>query len=121
MEYMILIYSDERAWASFDPVALKAEYAKYIDYTKELMAAGVLRGGSELKPSTTATTVRIRGGKVLTTDGPYAETKDQLGGYYLIDVPNLDDAVRWAAKCPGSAYGSCEVRPLNPSPAPDAG
>jgi hypothetical protein len=89
-------------------------------YTQELMKSGALRGGSELKPSTTATTVRVRGGKVLTTDGPYAETKDQLGGYYLIDVPNLDEAVKWASKCPGSSHGSCEVRPVNPSPSPDA-
>jgi hypothetical protein len=58
----------------------------------------------------------VRGGKVLTTDGPFAETKEQLGGYYLLDVPDLDAAVRWAGKCPGAKHGTCEVRPLNPSP-----
>ena len=80
----------------------------------EYMKAGVMRAGSELKPASTATTVRLRGGKVLTTDGPFAETKEQLGGYYRIDVPNLDAAVKWAGKCPGAKVGSIEVRPLNP-------
>jgi len=79
-----------------------------------LIKAGVMRGGNELKPVATATTIRLRGGKVLSTDGPFAETKEQLGGYYLIDVPNLDDAVKWAAKCPGAKTGSIEVRPINP-------
>lgn len=116
MEYMILIYADEGAWAGLDEKQLKAAYGEYMDYTQELIKAGVLKGGSELKPVSTATTVRVRGGKVLTTDGPFAETKEQLGGYYLIDVPHLDDAVRWAAKCPGARHGTCEVRPLNPAP-----
>ena len=114
MEYMILIYGDERSWGSLDEAKLKAMYAEYGTYTQELMKAGVMRGGSELKPVATATTVRVRGGKVLSTDGPFAETKEQLGGYYLIDVANLDDAVKWAGKCPGAKTGSVEVRPLNP-------
>lgn len=113
MEYMILIYSDEKAWAALDGKALEAAYGEYIAYTEELKNSGALRGGSELKPVSTATTVRVRGGKVLTTDGPFAETKEQLGGYYLVDVPNLDEAVKWAAKCPGAKHGTCEVRPLN--------
>ena len=113
MEYMILIYGDERAWAGLDEAKLKAMYKEYTDYTQELLKAGVMRSGSELKPVSTATSVRLRGGKVLATDGPFAETKEQLGGYYLIDVPNLDDAVRWASKCPGAKQGTCEVRPLN--------
>lgn len=116
MEYMILIYADEQAWAGLDEAALKAAYGQYIDYTEQLAKAGVLRGGSELKPVSTATTVRVRSGKVVTTDGPFAETKEQLGGYYLIDVPNLDEALRWAAKCPGAIHGTCEVRPLNEVP-----
>jgi hypothetical protein len=77
-----------------------------------MQAAGVLRGGAELKPTHSATTVRVRNGKTLTTDGPFAETKEQLGGFYLIDVPHLDDAVHWAARCPLAAGGSIEVRPL---------
>jgi len=116
MEYMILIYGDERAFGGLDEAKLKAMYSEYGSYTQDLMKAGVMRGGSELKPVATATTVRIRGGKVLTIDGPFAETKEQLGGYYLIEVPDLDQAVKWAAKCPGAKTGSVEVRPLNPSP-----
>lgn len=116
MEYMILIYADERAWAGLDEAQLKAAYGEYTNYTQDLIKAGVLKGGSELKPVSTATTVRVRGGKVLTTDGPFAETKEQLGGYYLIDVADLDQAVRWASKCPGAKHGTCEVRPLNPGP-----
>ena len=114
MEYMILIYGDESAFGSIKEAQLKAMYAEYGTYTQELMKAGIMRAGSELKPASTATTVRLRGGKVLTTDGPFAETKEQLGGYYLIDVPDLDAAVKWAGKCPGAKVGSIEVRPLNP-------
>ena len=114
MEYMILIYGDESAFGSIKEADLKAMYAEYGTYTQELVKAGAMRAGSELKPASTATTVRLRGGKVLATDGPFAETKEQLGGYYLIDVPNLDAAVKWAGKCPGAKVGSIEVRPLNP-------
>ena len=114
MEYMILIYNDERAWATVEEAKLKAMYAEYGTYTQGLIKAGVMRGGSELKPVATATTLRVRGGKVLSTDGPFAETKEQLGGYYLIDVPNLDEALKLAAKCPGTKTGAVEVRPLNP-------
>jgi len=113
MEYMILIYGDERAYGSATEAQLKAMYQEYGTYTQDLVKAGVMRAGSELKPVATATTVRVRGGKVLNTDGPFAETKEQLGGYYLIDVPHLDEAVKWAAKCPGAKTGSIEVRPLN--------
>lgn len=112
MEYMILIYGDEKAWANLNERELKDAYASYMAYSKELTDAGVIRGGSELHPVSTAGTVRVRGGKVLTTDGPFAETKEQLGGYYLIEAGNLDEAIRWAAKCPGAKMGVCEVRPL---------
>jgi hypothetical protein len=114
MEYMILIYGDESAFGRIGEAQLKAMYAEYGTYTQELMKAGVMRAGSELKPASTATTVRLRGGKVLSTDGPFAETKEQLGGYYLIDVANLDEAVKWAGKCPGAKAGSVEVRPIVP-------
>jgi len=114
MEYLILIYGDERAYGTITEAQLKAMYQEYGSYTQDLIKAGVMRGGNELKPVATATTIRLRGGKVLSTDGPFAETKEQLGGYYLIDVPNLDDAVKWAAKCPGAKTGSIEVRPINP-------
>jgi hypothetical protein len=87
-------------------------FADYMQYSKDLAAAGCLRGGAALQPIATATTVRVRGGKTATTDGPFAETKEQLGGYYIIDVANLDDAIKWAAKCPGAPTGSIEVRPV---------
>ena len=112
MEYTILIYGDESAFGRIGDAQLKAMYAEYGTYTQELMKAGVMRAGSELKPASTATTVRLRGGKVLSTDGPFAETKEQLGGYYMIDVPDLDAALSWAARCPGASYGAIEVRPI---------
>jgi hypothetical protein len=114
MEYLILIYNDERNYGSATEAQLKEMYQQYGAYTQELVKAGIMKGGNELKPIATATTVRIRGGKVLTTDGPFAETKEQLGGYYLIDVSNLDEAVKWGSKCPGAKTGSIEVRPINP-------
>ena len=112
MEYMILIYGDEKAWTTLNEQQLKEAYAGYVSYTKELTDAGVIRAGSELHPAASASTVRVRGGKVTTTDGPFAETKEQLGGYYIIEAANLDEAISWTAKCPGAKMGVCEVRPL---------
>jgi hypothetical protein len=119
MHYIILIYGDEKNFAmlSDDAKAQADLYAAFMRYGADMQAAGVLRGGAELKPTDSATTVRLRNGKTLTTDGPFAETKEQLGGFYLIDVPNLDDAVHWAARCPSAADGSIEVRPLGHTPA----
>ena len=118
MHYMILIYGDEKNFAmmSEDPKAKEEMYAAFMRYGADMQAAGVLRGGAELKPTHSATTVRVRNGRTVTTDGPFAETKEQLGGYYLIDVRNLDDAVQWAARCPAAAGGSIEVRPLGQGP-----
>ena len=114
MHYIILIYGDESRFAQManDPKAQEQMYAAYGKYGADMQAAGVLRGGAELKTTTSATTVRVRNGKTVTTDGPFAETKEQLGGYYLIDVANLDDAVHWAGRCPSAVGGSIEVRPL---------
>lgn len=114
MQYMILIYEDEKQFARLSEAEMNKVFADYMQYSKDLAAAGVLKGGAALQPVATATTVRVRGGKTATTDGPFAETKEQLGGYYLIDVPNLDEAIKWAAKCPGAPSGSVEVRPLGP-------
>ncbi|WP_132133056.1 YciI family protein [Pseudoduganella sp. UC29_71] len=111
MEYMILIYADEKLYSGMSEQQLGELMQSYGDYTQELIAAGVLRGGSELAPVHTATTVRVRDGKIACTDGPFAETKEQLGGYYLIDCANLDEAIQWAAKCPSAGVGSMEVRP----------
>ena len=112
MQYMLLIYGDERVWTKLPPGQLNSMYADYMKYSQALVDAGVMRGGSELKPTSAATTVRVRNGKVTTVDGPFAETKEQLGGYYVIEVANLEKALEWAAKCPGALTGSMEVRPL---------
>jgi hypothetical protein len=111
MQYMLLIYGDEKIWAGMSESEINEMMQGYVDYSNELAASGVLRGGSELAPVSTATTVRVRNGKALTTDGPFAETKEQLGGYYLIDVANLDEAIKWAAKIPSAVNGSIEIRP----------
>lgn len=111
MQYMILIYAEE-APPTGTPEEQAAEMQKWFEYTTDMQNAGVHIAGEPLQPSATATTVRVRNDETLTTDGPFAETKEVLGGYYLIDVPHLDDALKWAAACPGAHYGSIEVRPL---------
>jgi hypothetical protein len=117
VQYMILIYGNENEFAQVvEGKAREQMYAAFEQYTKDLKTAGVLRGAGELKPTATATTVRVRGGKTVTTDGPFAETKEQLGGYYIIDVPDLDAAISWAARCPLAQSGSIEVRPLGVVP-----
>ncbi len=118
MQYMIMIYGDEKNFAlmASDPEAQKQMYAAFSHYSADLREAGVLRGGAELKATHSATTVRVRDGRTLTTDGPFAETKEQLGGYYIIDVPDLDQAVKWAARCPAAHGGSIEVRPIGVTP-----
>jgi hypothetical protein len=118
MEFILLINSDEKTWTTMTEAESGRVHAAYMAYTQALHDAGVFVAGSQLAPSTTATTVRVAtDGKTSVLDGPYAETKEQLGGYYLIDVPDLDAAISWAARCPGAAYGSIEVRPLVAVPA----
>jgi hypothetical protein len=112
VKYLILIYEDEKAWAALSEEEMGKVFGEYMAYSKELALSGAMKGGASLQPTTTATTVRVRSGKTNTTDGPFAETKEQLGGYYIVDVPNLDAALKWAAKCPGAKTGSVEVRPL---------
>ena len=112
MRYLVLIYGNEQQWESMTPESMGAMMSQYNSYTQELAQAGVLRAGDELQPTFTATTVRVRDGKRHTTDGPFAETKEQLGGYYIIETDSLDQAIAWAAKCPGATYGSVEVRPI---------
>jgi hypothetical protein len=111
MQYMLLIYGDEGVWADMAESDIATTMQAYVAFTKDLAASGALLGGSELAPTASATTVRVRNGKALTSDGPFAETKEQLGGYYLIDVPNLDEAIKWAAKIPSALNGSIEIRP----------
>jgi hypothetical protein len=112
MKYMMLIYANEAALQSASKEAAAAISAPYAAYTEAMAKAGVLVGGGRLRPTTSASTVRIADGKTKVLDGPYAETKEQLGGYYMIDVPDLDAALSWAARCPGANHGSIEVRPL---------
>jgi hypothetical protein len=111
MEYLILIYADEKIYSDMSKEQLGEVMAAYNRYTQELIDADVMRTGSELAPVHTATTVRVRDGKTFCTDGPYTETKEQLGGYYLIDCASLDEAIQWASRCPSSGVGSIEVRP----------
>jgi hypothetical protein len=119
MQYMILIYGDEKGWAGLSEAEMNAAFAAYMQYSKDLGAAGIMKGSASLQPVATATTIRVRGGKPATTDGPFAETKEQLGGYYVIEVSNLDEAIKWAGKCPGAAHGCVEVRPLGIISNPD--
>jgi len=107
MQYLLLIYDNEKRWANgYDPV----EMAEYQAYGKEF--AGAIRGGNALLPTATAKTVRVRDGKRTVTDGPFAETKEQLGGFYLMEAANLDEALVMAERIPGAKHGSIEVRPI---------
>jgi len=113
MRYMCLIYGDEVAYEKMSPEEVGKVHAEYEAFGKELAAAGNVRlAGDQLRPPHTATSVRIRNGKVQTTDGPFAETKEQLGGYYILECKNLDEALKWAAKIPGAKDGTIEVRPI---------
>jgi hypothetical protein len=112
MEYVLLIYGDERAWASMGKEEMERMYEGHDAYGKAMGAAGVMKAGAELKPVSTATSVKFVNGKPRTVDGPFAETKEQLGGYYVIDVDNLEQAIAWAEKMPGMTTGTVEVRPL---------
>jgi len=114
MQYMLLIWSNEAAYAAL-PDAAKAEgMGAYVAYTKALRDAGLMVAGEPLHPSALSTTVRVRDGKSEVLDGPYADTKEQIAGYYVVDAPDLDTALAWAARCPGAAHGVMEVRPIIP-------
>lgn len=112
MQYMLLIYAEERLWDAMSEHDKQTTMQAYVEFSRQAAAAGVLRGGSELAPVASARTVRVRHGRSRATDGPFAETKEHLGGYYLIDVPGIDAALEWAAKVPSAQIGSIEVRPL---------
>ena len=113
MTYMIMVCETEKAFRDRTDEKSKAAYwGAYREYTEALQKAGVMTGGHGLQPPLTATTVRLRGGARNVQDGPFAEAKEQLGGYYIVDVPDLDTALEWAARCPAAAYGAVEVRPV---------
>jgi hypothetical protein len=114
MKYLLLIYSNEANMLSRPKSAVEEVHAAYGAYTEAITNAGVIVGGERLRPTAAASTVRVADGKTKVLDGPYAETKEQLGGYYMIDVPDLDAAISWAARCPGASHGTIEVRPVWP-------
>ena len=112
MRYLCLIYDNEKAWDKMPKEEADAVFGEYFTFTEGIKQSGQHLGGEALQPTPTATTVRVRNGKVATTDGPFAETKEQLGGYYLIDARDLNDAIQVAAKIPSARSGSVEVRPI---------
>ncbi len=112
MRYMLLIYSNPTAWTTLSKEESEAVYGEYFAFTDRVRESGELVAGDPLQGLETATTVRVRDGKSSSTDGPFAETKEVLGGYYIVDVPNLDRALELAAQIPDARYGSVEVRPI---------
>jgi len=112
MQYLFLLYANEGGWSKLTPAQQEQGAAAYNAYTQALRKEGVLQGSNRLQPIDAATTVRTVDGKSQVLDGPYADTKEQLGGYYLVDVPDLDAALAWAARCPGAGHGVVEVRPV---------
>jgi hypothetical protein len=112
MQYLLLIYRSEADLMKMDPAARQKMSAEYGEYTQSIVQSGNFKAGDGLQPTTTATTVRVREGKTLTTDGPFAETREQLGGYYLVEAKDLDAAIAMAARIPGAKDGSIEVRPV---------
>jgi hypothetical protein len=112
MRYALLIYASEQDWASQTEEESQAVNQEYMAFTKDIIDRGLMKGGEALQPTSTATGVRVRNGDTLTTDGPFAETKDQLGGFYLVDCKDLDEAVEVAAGIPDARRGTIEVRPV---------
>ena len=112
MQYMLMAYVNEAGWTRLTKAEQAQGVAAYKAYTEALSKAGVLRGNNGLGPSSAATTVRVANGKPQVLDGPYADSKEQLGGFFLIDVADLDAAIAWAARCPAAGHGIVEVRPL---------
>jgi hypothetical protein len=115
MQYLLLIYSREAEIAALDTNTMSTMMDSFRQFTQSLAQAGQLRASDRLRPTSTATTVRVRDGKVLTTDGPFAETREQLGGFYLVEAKDLDEALAIAARIPSARYGSIEVRPTWPT------
>lgn len=119
MKYLLTLWGDESAWADWSPEQFSADMALYEAFDRDAREAGVLLGGEALQPTATATTVRVKAGEHHVTDGPFAETKEQLGGYYLLDCRDLDEAIAWAKRIPAGMDGSIEIRPIMEDPAGD--
>ena len=112
MKYLLAIYANEAEASKMTPEDGTKMSQAHGAYAEALVKAGVMQGGQRLRPASDATTVRVRNGKTEVLNGPYAETREQLGGFYMIDVPDLDAALSWAARCPSSSQGTMEVRPI---------
>jgi hypothetical protein len=112
MRYALLIYANEQEWAAQSEEQAQAVNQEYLAFTKDIVDRGLMKGGEALQATATATTVRVRDDDTLTTDGPFAETKDQLGGFYLVDCRDLDEAIELAARIPDARRGSIEIRPV---------
>jgi len=112
MRYLCLIYENEKAWETLPPAESEAVMGEYFAFTADIQKNGKFVAGEALQPTGTATTVRVRNGKISTTDGPYAETKEQLGGFYLIEAKDLNEAIQIASRIPSARYGGVEVRPV---------
>ena len=112
MQYLCLIYDDETQWERMPKAEAEKMFGDYFAFTDDIRKSGHYLGGEPLQPTRTATTVRVRNGKVSTTDGPFAETREQLGGFYLIEAKDLNDAIQVASRIPGARIGSIEVRPI---------
>jgi hypothetical protein len=112
MKYALLIYEAEKDWAEKSKDEQGRIYDEYMNYTIELQKSGKMLSCQPLDPTSTATTIRVRDGKTIPTDGPFADTKEQLGGIYVVDVKDLNEAMAWASKIPGARTGSIEIRPL---------
>ena len=121
MKYLLAIYGDESLWTDASPEDVQRIMEAYGAFGQAAQDAGVMRGGEGLQPTSTATTVRVRNDETITTDGPFAETREQLGGYYLLDCKDLDEAIGWAARIPDARTGSVEVRPVMDYEAAGAG
>ena len=120
MKYMLLICDDEKAWGGLSEAERQKIYGEYRELRGQLIASGEFLGGSQLHPTSAATSVRVRDGRRLVTDGPFAETREQIGGYFLIEAKNLDEAIAIAARIPSARMGTIEVRPLIESAAPSS-
>ena len=116
MQYLLLIYDQEQTRAAMSDAGRAELYGEYLKLVTELKASGHYLGGNPLQPTSTATTVRVREGKTQVTDGPFAETREQLGGYFMVEAKDLDEATKIAARIPGAKLGSIEVRPIQPGP-----
>ena len=116
MKYLLLIYENEAEWAAMPEGQQMAVFGEYMAYTQEIAGSGHLVHGEPLQPVATATSVRVREGRTLATDGPFAETREQLGGFYLVEARDLDEAIALAARIPGARTGTIEVRPVMPLP-----